>query len=112
MLAAFVAFFAAATAQTFNDGAPSGDYESYGALRWKPLVTPPPPRYSLQHAEMNFISPAEHAVYTFSPSHSLRTRVAAGVVSAARVLAHPGRALISNGVRGYPFVLTRCASAC
>jgi hypothetical protein len=35
LLAAFVVttFFAATTAQTFNDGAPAGDYESYGALR-------------------------------------------------------------------------------
>ena len=37
-LGVLVAFFAAATADTYNDGAPSGDYESYGALRFKTYV--------------------------------------------------------------------------
>jgi hypothetical protein len=33
-LGVLMAFFAAATADTFNDGAPSGDYESYGSLHY------------------------------------------------------------------------------
>jgi len=37
------ALSAAVTAQTFNDGAPAGDYESYVyALEWQPQWSQPP----------------------------------------------------------------------